>query len=164
MNTAHHARERFLQLMADVARACGWTDLKAEALFGLEFESDEMLTSVLPHPRDAGQLIVEVSLATVDLGELSADALLLLHQINDRARREHDWVIGIDENLVLAISCVRTTDTLDAMALQSLMTDGIERARALRGVWQAAQLDPEPGQTRQNLGPGTQAQTGLIRG
>ncbi len=144
MNTAQHASERFLQLMADVAQACGWTDPKADELFGLEFESDELLTTVLPHPRDGSKLIVEVSLATVELSAVSVDALLLLHQINDRARREHDWVIGIDDNLVLAITCVRATDTLDAAALQNLMTEGIECAQALKQVWQAAQLDAEP--------------------
>ena len=144
MNTERHASERFLQLMADVAQACGWTDPKADELFGLEFESDELLTTVLPHPRDGSKLIVEVSLATVELSDISVDALLLLHQINDRARREHDWVIGIDDNLVLAITCVRATDTLDAAALQNLMTEGIECAQALKQVWQAAQLDAEP--------------------
>ncbi len=144
MNTAQHASERFLQLMADVAQACGWTDPKADELFGLEFESDELLTTVLPHPRDGSKLIVEVSLATVELSAVSVDALLLLHQINDRARREHDWVIGIDDNLVLAITCVRATDTLDAAALQNLMTEGIECAQARKQVWQAAQLDAEP--------------------
>ncbi len=144
MNTERHASERFLQLMADVAQVCGWTGPKADELFGLEFESGELLTSVLPHPRDASKLIVEVSLATVELSAVGVDALLLLHQINDRARREHDWVIGIDDNLVLAITCVRATDTLDAAALQNLMTEGIECAQALKQVWQAAQLDAEP--------------------
>lgn len=162
MNIERSASERFLQLMADMAQTCGVRDPKADDLFGLEFESDDLLTSVLPHPRDPSKLIVEVSLATVELSAISFDALLLLHQLNDRARREHDWVIGIDENLVLAITGVHATAALDAAALQNLMTEGIERAKALREVWQAAQLDAQAPAAGMTLGG--QAQAPLIRG
>ena len=141
----------FERLIQDVATLSGQPNAAGQELFGLEFESDELLASVLPHPRDNQRLIIEVNIGSIDLNQMRAagDVFLMLHQLNDRARREHDWVITIDQDLALTLSLVRAIAELDAPALQALMAEGLDCARALESIWQSVARDeaaiaPEP--------------------
>lgn len=96
---------------------------------GIEFEADGHVVLMAPHPQDPQCVYIEV--VVMDLEEPSAAGLMMLHKINHAARLEHDWVISIDEGHHLIIHTHRPLDTLRSDTLQGLLTEGIERARAL---------------------------------
>jgi hypothetical protein len=121
----------FSRLIQDFAARAGID--ADDDVFGLEFEHEGLLASVLPHPR-LERLIAEVSLGELDFGEIQApeQALLFLHQLNDRARREHDWVITVDEQLGLTLSLQARLSELDGAGLQALLDEGLGLAQALQ--------------------------------
>lgn len=122
-------------LLRDVAVA---NDLNPDSLTAsgvIEFETDGgILATVAPHPNEADSLIVEILVGAIDLATVSraADVLLALHQVNDRARREHRWVISIDDQVGLLIGRVVAIQGLDLAALQALLADGLLRAQGLQ--------------------------------
>jgi hypothetical protein len=127
----------FSQLLKDFATAAGHT--LDEEIFGLEFEHEDLRATVLPHPRDTHRLILEITLGTLDFADMPVpdQALLLLHQLNDRARREHDWVITVDEQMVLTLTNLQALSGLDVAGLQALLDDGFGCAQALQSIWSA---------------------------
>jgi Tir chaperone protein (CesT) family len=129
--------DSFSRLLQDFAAHSG--HVLDEEMFGLEFEHQDLQATVLPHPRDAQRLILEITLGELDFGDMGApdQALLLLHQLNDRARREHDWVITVDEQSVLTLSQIQSVAGLDGAGLQALLDQGLACAQALQSIWQA---------------------------
>lgn len=122
-------------LLRDIAAANGLNPDGLTASGVIEFETDGgILATVVPHPNEADSLIVEILVGNIDLTTMSraADVLLALHQVNDRARREHRWVISIDDQVGLLIGTVVDIQGLDLAALQALLADGLERAQALQ--------------------------------
>ena len=100
----------------------------------LEFVAEDTSVVVLAHPWMSGYLLVEVHVA--DLGSaaenMSARDLLLLHQLNESSRFEHDWVITIGSEGSVQIHCSRSISQTDASSLEALMGDGLERGDSLR--------------------------------
>ena len=150
----------FSRLIQDFAARAGIDP--DDDVFGLEFEHEGLLASVLPHPRLEQRLIAEVSLGELDFGEIQApeQALLFLHQLNDRARREHDWVITVDEQLGLTLSLQARLSDLDGAGLQALLDEGLGLAQALQVMWASVTRAPAaaPGEL---LGQGSAA---VLRG
>ena len=101
---------------------------------GIEFEVEGHVTLIVPDPRNATRMLIDVSVLT--LPQARADLLLTLHQLNHAARLEHDWVITIDVADRLCLHSQREIATCHAADLQSLLSEGIERAQALQGLWQ----------------------------
>ena len=100
----------------------------------IEFVADDMSVVVLAHPWMSGHLLIEVHVADLgaDAGSLSSGDLLLLHQLNESSRFEHDWVITIGVDGSVQIHCARPISQTDASSLEALMGDGLERGDSLR--------------------------------
>ena len=115
---------------------------------GIEFATDDQSLVVVPHPTRDDLLIVEVQVA--DFGpeaeSLSRGALLLLHQINESARFEHEWVASISAEGAVQIHCVRLISSTDLPTLEALMGEGLERAESL------AELIGSFGQSQEGAG------------
>ena len=99
-----------------------------EAL-GLEFEADGHTALVSPDPRDDQRLLAEVLVG--GFSELPEALAGLLHQLNDAARLEHDWVASIGLAGELRLHTQRPIAQTNPSDLEGLLADGIERAQAL---------------------------------
>ena len=80
-------------------------------------------------PRADDRLLVEVLVGGV--GELREGAAMLLHQLNDAARLEHDWVVSISPAQALRLHTQQPIASTSAGDLEGLLAEGIERAAAL---------------------------------
>jgi hypothetical protein len=149
----------FSRLIREFASA--FDHYPSSEMFGLEFEHEGIVASVLPHPRDEHRLIAEVVLGELDWGQIKArdEALLFLHQLNDRARREHDWVITVDDQMLLTLSNHQAVAGLDAARLQGLLDEGLGCAQALQSMWASISSGPEA----QLTDFAAQAGTGMLR-
>lgn len=129
---------RFIQWLNVVLPEMGASVQAVTQSVGLEFESGSMTVSVTEHPHDGERVIIEVWMRSIAMEELTGAGaeLMVLHQLNDRARREHDWVISIDDELGLTIGTTARCSELDAPGLQRLMADGFEKAEAVEALWQ----------------------------
>jgi len=65
----------------------------------------------------------------------SAQALLLLHRINNTARFEHGWTACIDEEDMLLISSILPINSLNEDNLGEEIADGLQRAESLNELW-----------------------------
>lgn len=103
---------------------------------GIEFVTDQESLLVVPHPARDDLLIIEVNVAEFgpDAEPLSREGLFLLHQINESARFEHDWLITIGSEGALQIHSTRSVSDTDVPGLEALMSEGLERAESLRDL------------------------------
>lgn len=142
---------RFVQWLHAVLPAMGVEVKDLPDSMGVEFESDGMTLSVSEHPNDDARVIVEVRVCPIppEVLSVSGAELMVLHQLNDRARREHDWVISIDGELGLTVGTSARVSELDAQGLQTLMATGLEKGEAVQMLWsdltEPAASQPPPG-------------------
>jgi hypothetical protein len=151
-----------LALIIQFAQARGMPAEQVGSVRGLEFESESGLVArASPHPQDEGRLMIDIEILTLEDAVLQArnDAVLALHQLNYAARFEHDWMIVIDDGSVLTIGTSLDVAYLDDSALESHLAEGVERAQALRTLWQELVSsagnadDTEPAQTASLTAP-----------
>jgi len=131
----------YQQLIGRFALGRGMPAESVETTVGLEFESDNRLRRVRPHPQDDERLMLEVDVITLndEATTKQVGALLMLHQLNYAARTEHDWSIVIDDDLMLMLSAAFWIPRTDEGRLEAHITEGIERAQALRTMWEDLQ-------------------------
>lgn len=157
----HELPEAFRRLLAEFCQSTGLAlDDQATAL---EFAADGHVAVIGSDPRSRDRLLVQVETAGL---VLNPELALLLHQINNAAMLEHDWVIscGVDGTLRLhtQVMLAHTTDG----DLQGLLADGIERAQALAQMLDDLESeDAQPGESAPHSGldisPGA---FGMLRG
>jgi hypothetical protein len=112
-----------------------------EGDLGIEFSVEPHTVLIISDPRDPERLLVEVN---VRLLEGRPPALLAaLHQLNDAARLEHDWVITLDVTNLLRIHTQRSIAYCKASDLQTLLAEGIERAQALQALCEGLPTDAD---------------------
>ncbi len=151
MSTPTSPPSPFVQWLQAVLPDMGAEITSLNQSMGLEFETGEMTVSVSEHPHDDSRVIVEVWVRGISPDELSGAGaeLMVLHQLNDRARREHDWVISIDSELGLTVGTTARVCELDAQGLQALMADGLEKGDAVQMLWRdltrPVASQPQPG-------------------
>ncbi|MFM8547535.1 MAG: hypothetical protein ACKODB_08010 [Betaproteobacteria bacterium] len=104
-----------------------------QAAVGVEFSTERHSLTVTAHPVVEDLLVVEVAIADprVRATEMSQAALLMLLQINDAARLEHDWTISVGAEGVVRLGCLRRIAETDLSTLEALMGEGLERAESL---------------------------------
>lgn len=125
---------QFESLMQGFAESKGLPTENVSA--GIEFVTDQDSLVVVPHPARDDLLIIEVNVDDFgpDAEPLSREALFLLHQINESARFEHDWLITIGGDGAVQIHCTRAVGDTDVPGLESLMSEGLERSDSLRSL------------------------------
>ena len=156
--------QAFETLLAEFAASKG---LPVEpGAYALEFQSEEQQVIVMPHPKLQDHLMVEVGVAELGQDGLGEELASLLLQINEAARFEHAWSIFMDTRGAVTLGTCHPMGGLGLADVESLIVDGLDRARALLSLLQAqaqqvldAQRDGEP----QPLGPGAGSPT-MLRG
>ena len=108
--------------------------------YALQFESDDHQVVVMPHPIHPERLMVEVSVAELGQDGLAVDLSPLLLQINEVARFEHDWSIYMDTEMQVSIGTSHPFSSSSMMAVESLIVEGVDRARALVSLLRGAVL------------------------
>jgi len=118
-------------LLSDFAASHG-LPFPPDAL-GLEFSTGEMRVLITGHPRRPDHLLVQVQLPAYGDGVQPppASALLFLHQINEAARFEHDWIITISTEMEIQMHQDLPVATLSESDLAESLGEGIERAETL---------------------------------
>ena len=101
-----------------------------EAAYGLEFSCDGHQVTVIGHPRHEDELMVSISVASLE-GELDPRVATLLMQINEVARFEHDWSIFMDAEQQVSMGMCAALPSMTVADLEALMLDGVERASVL---------------------------------
>jgi len=135
--------EQFVSLLQDFIRHTG---LPAQAsAVGVTWSCETFTVCVLPHPRREEQLIVDAEVGPMDPEVPNREALLLLlHQVNDAARFEHDWFITIDGESKLRVQCTREVGRTTAVDLEALLVECVDRAEALDALITAWNHDTPP--------------------
>ena len=124
--------ELFRALIEEFAAEAGLV-MQDDSL-GIEFEVEGHVTLIVPDPRRSSRMLIDVSV--LSLPDVQADLLRVLHQLNHAARLEHDWVITINSADRLCLHTQCEIAACKASDLQSLLSEGIERAQALQTLWQ----------------------------
>jgi hypothetical protein len=123
-------RARLDALLKDFCADVGLT--MDDRATGIEFEADHHVVLITPDPRQSDRLLIEVSVQTLE--QTPFELLVALHRLNDAARLEHDWVVTIGVDDQLRIHTQREIDSCRSSDLQTLLAEGIERARALQSL------------------------------
>lgn len=139
----------FQSLIAELAPDLG---LAADPdIQGLEFESDGFVLTVTEHPFLTGRLLLQIAIMTLD-EEMDSSLPLALHQVNELARFEHEWLITIDVDRELFLSRSVSLEGIDAANLKRLLLDGLDRAQHLAQGILATEFSDDP-HAQVQLGP-----------
>jgi hypothetical protein len=107
----------------------------AKGSSGFEFGSGDFTVRVFPDSTNPEILVIEVDVRQLDVSEtLNAPLLLMLHRLNEAARSAHPWSATIDENSLLLLSAMRPISEVDAVVLQMLVSDALDRAESLAAL------------------------------
>ena len=130
-----------------------------EGDLGIEFSVEPHTVLIISDPRDPERLLVEVNVRLIE-GRPPA-LLAALHQLNDAARLEHDWVITLDVTNLLRIHTQRSIAHCKVSDLQTLLAEGIDRAQALHALCESLPAGAESLTTDLSERPGL---SNMIRG
>lgn len=107
----------------------------AKGSSGFEFGSGDLTLRVFPDSTNPEMLVIEVDVRQLDVVEtLNAPLLLILHRLNEAARSAHPWSATVDENDLLLLSAMRPISEVDAVGLQMLVSDALDRAESLAAL------------------------------
>lgn len=126
----------FVALTSAFCEFAGLPAVDAQDTAGFEIEAGPHVARVLPDPSDDARLVVEIDVCPKDAA--NARALEVLHRLNYATRFTHPWTSGIDGDDTVVIYTRRTIAEMDVGALEALIADGIDRAVALRTLWDSA--------------------------
>jgi hypothetical protein len=134
--------QAFEILLAEFTAAKG---LQAEpGAYALEFVSDDHQVVVMPHPAHPERLLVEVTVAELGQDGLGVELAPLILQINEVARFEHDWAIYMDPQMQVSLGTSQPMTGLGLADVESLIVDGLDRARALLSLLRAQAQQAQP--------------------
>ncbi len=109
---------------------------------GLEFEAGPFVANMLVHPVQPQQLLVQVAVMT--LGEDTDPRLYrVMHQLNELARFEHEWIITVDIDGEVFLSRTVPIQASTAAMLEDLLGDAIGRAEHLQRALSQSVADPQ---------------------
>jgi hypothetical protein len=127
MNDRSPISEQFQALLAEF---CASVQMPLDdGALGIEFEADGHLVLIVPDPRDADRMLVDVNVMRLD--NPAAGLTMALHRLNHQSRLEHDWVISVDAADQISLHTQRDIGRSRAGDLQALLAEGIDRAQAL---------------------------------
>jgi hypothetical protein len=115
-------------LLRETAQRFGLSFVPGSA--GLEFEAGQFVVSLIDHPTQPDQLLVQVAVTTLEQG---TDPRLyrLLHQLNELARFDHQWLATVDLDGELFLSRTVPVQTCTSVMLEELLAEAIDRAEQL---------------------------------
>ena len=100
--------------------------------------------SLIDHPTQPDQLLVQVAVATLEQG---TDPRLyrLLHQLNELARFEHQWLITVDLDGELFLSRTVAVQACTSIMLEEFLAEAIDRAEQLSRLMSQSSSDRPEG-------------------
>lgn len=132
--------EAFGRLLAEFCQSVGLA--MNEEASALEFSADGHTVVIGPDPRSQDRLLIQVETPG---RQPQPELAMLLHQINDAAMMEHDWIISLGAAGELRLHTQVMLAQTTASDLEGLLADGIERAQALAQMLDAlGQEDAQP--------------------
>jgi hypothetical protein len=142
MNDRSPTSEQFQALLAEF---CASVQMPLDdGALGIKFEAGGHLVLIVPDPRDADRMLVDVKVMRLD--NPAAGLSVALHRLNHQSRLEHDWVISINEADQISLHTQRDISRSRASDLQALLAEGIDRAQALLSLCEGLCSAPEPSQ------------------
>jgi hypothetical protein len=143
MNTPDTAS--FEKLLESFLDSLGHDPLAARGSGGFEFQSGDFTVRVFLDSSEPEQIVVEVDVCQLETPEITnAPLLLMLHRLNESARPAHFWRATIDEKNLLLLSTSQPVLEVDAVILQELVSEALDRAESLATlVRQYASPPPE---------------------
>jgi len=139
MSSTPSFHDQFGALLRDFCSGLGLP--MDEGDLGIEFSVEPHTVLIISDPRDPERMLVEVYVRLVE-GRPPA-LLAALHQLNDAARLEHDWVITLDVTNLLRIHTQRSIAHCKVSDLQTLLAEGIDRAQALHALCESLPPDAD---------------------
>jgi hypothetical protein len=105
---------------------------RVEGADSIEFSTDDLQLAVHELQDRDDLLHCEVQLRPSSVNRtLQERDFILLHNINETSRLEHEWVVSVGVDNIIRIHCCMLTSATDASVLQLKMAEGIERGEAL---------------------------------
>jgi hypothetical protein len=104
---------------------------------GFEIETPTALVRIAPRLGDSAMIEIPVS----NLPEPDASTLHLLHRLNNASLLQHDWIASLDDDDQVVLTAVFQLGQTDAIQLEALVADGLERALSLRDLFQPPSPD-----------------------
>jgi hypothetical protein len=124
--------QSFEKMLESFLDSLGHDPLAAKGSAGFEFGSGDFTVRVFSDSFVPERIVVEVDVRKLDELEITnATLLLMLHRLNEAARPVHLWSATIDENDLLLLSIGLPLVSVDAVRLQELVSDALERAESL---------------------------------
>ena len=152
----HTISPQFRSLLSAFCQSVGLsTD---EQALGVEFEAVGHTVMVATDPRTDERLLVEVLIGRSSA--LPEGLAMLLHQVNDAARLEHDWVATVGAADELRLHTQRAIAQTTPGELESLLAEGVDRAQALASLIDALPEEASGASERTDFDPLT---AGMLR-
>jgi hypothetical protein len=121
--------EKLLESFLD---SLGHDPLAAKGSGGFEFQSGDFTVRVFSDSSEPEMIVVEVDVRPLEATQIAnAPLLLMLHRLNEAARPAHLWSATIDEKDLLLLSTSLPLVGVDAVSLQELVSEALDRAESL---------------------------------
>ena len=121
--------EKLLESFLD---SMGHDPLAAKGSGGFEFQSGDFTVRVFSDSSELEMIVVEVDVRPLEATQIAnAPLLLMLHRLNEAARPAHLWSATIDEKDLLLLSTSLPLVGVDAVSLQELVSEALDRAESL---------------------------------
>ncbi len=106
---------------------------------GLAVQSGGFEALIRPHPVRDYRLILEVKVMRFP-DDAPVQSHLLLHQLNELARLEHDWLVTLDLDQDLILSRSAVIAGIAAADVLAMLSEGVDRAEALAHALRSTRL------------------------
>lgn len=129
------ATASFEKLLESFLDSLGHDLLAGKGSGGFEFQSGDFIVRVFSDSSEPERIVVEVDVRQLETPETAnAPLLLMLHRLNEAARPAHFWSATIDEKDLLLLSTSLPLVGVDAVRLQELVSEALDRAESLAAL------------------------------
>lgn len=127
--------DSFEKLLESFLDSLGHDPLAGKGSRGFEFQSGDFTVRVFSDFSEPERIVVEADVRPLEATQIdNAPLLLMLHRLNEAARTAHFWSSTIDEKDLLLLSTSLPLVGVDAVSLQELVSEVLDRAESLAAL------------------------------
>jgi hypothetical protein len=127
--------DSFEKLLESFLDSLGHDPLAGKGSRGFEFQSGDFTVRVFSDSSEPERIVVEADVRPLEATQIdNAPLLLMLHRLNEAARTAHFWSSTIDEKDLLLLSTSLPLVGVDAVSLQELVSEVLDRAESLAAL------------------------------
>ncbi len=127
--------DSFEKLLESFLDSLGHDPLAGKGSRGFEFQSGDFTVRVFSDSSEPERIVVEADVRPLEATQIdNAPLLLTLHRLNEAARTAHFWSSTIDEKDLLLLSTSLPLVGVDAVSLQKLVSEVLDRAESLAAL------------------------------